>query len=45
MGFLYQVFSKVGGIAVVAPCCLVFFVTSGELPTCLSDMSCGSQGK
>jgi len=38
MGFLYQVFSKIGGIAVFAPCCLVFFVASGELSSCLSDI-------
>jgi len=38
MGFFYQVFCKIGDIAVVAPCCLVFFVAGGELATCLSDI-------
>jgi len=38
VGLLYQVFSKIGGIAVVAPCCLVFVVASGELSSCLSDI-------
>ena len=31
MGFLYQVFRKIGGIAVFATCCLVFFIAGGEL--------------
>jgi len=38
MGFFYQVFCKIGGIAVVAPCCLVFYLAGGELSTCLSDI-------
>jgi len=38
MGFFYQVLCKIGGSAVVAPCCLVFFVVGGELSSCLSDI-------
>ena len=38
MGFLYQMFSKIGGIAVFAPCCLMSFVVGGELSSCLSDI-------
>ena len=35
MGFLCQACSKIGGIAVFAPCCLMFFVAGGELfPVC-----------
>jgi len=38
VGFFYQVFCKIGGIAVVPPCCLVLFVAGAKLPTCLSDI-------
>ena len=35
---LEVVLCKIGGGAVVAPCCLVFFVAGGELSSCLSDI-------
>jgi len=38
MGFFYKVLCKIGGSAVVAPCCHVFFVAGGELSSCLSDI-------
>ena len=38
MGFFYKMLCKIGGCAVVAPCCLVFFVAGGELSSRLSDI-------
>ena len=41
MGFLYKVLCRIGGGAVVVPCCHVFFVVGGELSSCLSDILLG----
>ena len=38
VGFFYKVLCKIGGGAVVAPCCLVFFGAGGELSSCLSNI-------
>jgi len=38
VAFFYEVLCETGGSTEVAPCCHVFFIAGGELPTCLSDV-------